>query len=193
MQDQDGDGCRKCFLRKRQRRCIPLQNIAVCALDSLEKPGGERVAVLDARHSPGVFSQFFRGRARPCANFKNAFAQIRTGQKATGLFASASCAASTTKHKTSSQTDSQKHVQSAARERLAQIGNDRQVKVEREEEPETVRPRLCDEEQISGLAFRSGRTLKKEQTREVRARWRQRCPRQPSRRAKGDPPASEPS
>ena len=36
--------------------------------------------------------------------------------KATELFASASCAASTTKHKTSSQTDSQKHVQSAVRD-----------------------------------------------------------------------------
>ena len=41
--------------------------------------------------------------------------------KATELFASASCAASTTKHKTSSQSDSQKHVQSAGRERLPQI------------------------------------------------------------------------
>jgi hypothetical protein len=39
--------------------------------------------------------------------------------KATELLASASCAASTTKHKTSSRTHSQKHVQSAARERLA--------------------------------------------------------------------------
>ncbi len=36
--------------------------------------------------------------------------------KATELLASASCAASTTKHKTSSQSDSQKHVQSAARD-----------------------------------------------------------------------------
>jgi hypothetical protein len=39
------------------------------------------VAILDARHSPRVFSQFFRCRARPCANFKNVFAQIRARQK----------------------------------------------------------------------------------------------------------------
>jgi hypothetical protein len=38
--------------------------------------------------------------------------------KATELPASASCAASTTKHKTSSQTDSRKHIQSAARKAL---------------------------------------------------------------------------
>jgi hypothetical protein len=33
------------------------------------------------RHARGVFSQFLRCRARPCANFKNVFAQIRAGQK----------------------------------------------------------------------------------------------------------------
>jgi len=43
--------------------------------------------------------------------------------KATELLPSASCAASTTKHKTSSQTDSQKHVQSSREKRHPQKGN----------------------------------------------------------------------
>src|SRR5580700_11284846 len=81
MQHQDGDGCGKCSLRKRQRRRIPLQNIAVCAWNSLEKPGGKCVVIFEARYSSGVFSQFLRCRARPCANFKHVFAQIRDGQK----------------------------------------------------------------------------------------------------------------
>ena len=52
-----------------------------CVQRAFEKLGGKCVAILDARHAPGVFSQFLRCRARPCANFKNMFAQIRAGQK----------------------------------------------------------------------------------------------------------------
>jgi hypothetical protein len=50
-------------------------------LDSRRKPGGKRIAIVDARHSPGAFPQLLRCRTRPGANFKNVFTQIRAGQK----------------------------------------------------------------------------------------------------------------
>src|SRR6202795_4688662 len=81
MQHQDGDGCRKCFLWKRQSRRVPLQHRSVRALAALRKPRSKSVVILDARHPPGAFPQLFCRRARPRANFKNVFAQIRTRQK----------------------------------------------------------------------------------------------------------------
>ena len=123
MQHQDGDGCGKCFLPKRQGRRIPLQHRRLrlgFAREARRQMRGytrgwslaRRVFAIPPLPRPALRQFQERVRPNPC----------RT--KATESLACGSCAASTTTHKTSSQTDSQKYVQSAARERLAQIGSD---------------------------------------------------------------------
>ena len=107
MQNQYGNRSGKSFFRKWQRGRIALQHRSVCRLGSPSNPQRKCVTVLEARHSPRAFPQFFRRRARPRANLKNMLAQFRARTKAKAAVASASCAASTTKHKTSSRTDSQ--------------------------------------------------------------------------------------
>jgi len=81
VQHQHRDRRGKRFFWKRKRGRIALEHSAISALDSTRDSRRKSMAILDARHAPRAFAQFFRCRARPRANFKNMFSQFRSGQK----------------------------------------------------------------------------------------------------------------
>src|SRR5437660_936098 len=68
----------KCFIRKRQRCRIRLNRGRFRAIRSRSELSGERVVILQTRHSPRETRQFFRCRAHACADFQYMLAQLRT-------------------------------------------------------------------------------------------------------------------